>query len=181
MVGDAQCIFLGVGFLKLGIGGNQLSNIGLVGRSRVDVELGGIGSVVALESYFLISAAYVKGFLILHGVFLTVYSNHSVTAGIDDTQFAAFEEVSDFRTQFTEHFQLQCLVHRHGATVNQSVVEGVGYVDFIRSHHFVHHESAAQKFRVIMLHVLRMAGGLHFVIHLGIGCHGNCSHHKCKY
>ena len=94
VVGDAQCIFLGVGFLKLGIGGNQLSNIGLVGRSRVDVELGGIGSVVALESYFLISAAYVKGFLILHGVFLTVYSNHSVTAGIDDTQFAAFEEVT---------------------------------------------------------------------------------------
>ena len=62
MVGDAQCIFLGVGFLKLGIGGNQLSNIGFVGRGRVDVELGGIGSVVALEGYFLISAAYVKGF-----------------------------------------------------------------------------------------------------------------------
>ena len=37
MVGDAQCIFLGVGFLKLVIGSNQLSNIGLVGLSLIHI------------------------------------------------------------------------------------------------------------------------------------------------
>ena len=37
-----------IGLLKFGIGCNQLSNVRFVSRSRVDIEFGRVGSIVAL-------------------------------------------------------------------------------------------------------------------------------------
>ena len=178
MVGNAQSIFFRIGLLKFGIGCNQLSNVRFVSRSRVDIEFGRVGSIVALESYFFIATTYIKSFFILHGVFFTVYGNYSIATGVDNTQLATFEEVSDFRTQLTESLQFQYFVYRHCTSVNQTVIEGVSNIDFVRSHYFAHHKRATETLCVIMLYVQWMAGCLHSVIYLGGSRNCGCTQHQ---
>ena len=140
----------------------------LICGSRVDVEFGGFGGIVALESNFFIAATYVESLFVLHFVCFAIYSYHTVSTDIDYAQFAAFQKVGDFRSEFMELLQFQNLVYRHHSTVNQTVIQGIREVDFIRSHDFVHHESTAQAFGVVVFDILRMAGGLYFVVHLGV-------------
>ena len=98
------------------------------------------GSIVALKSNLFVAATHIKCLFVLHRIFFTIYGHYSVTTYVDYAQFAAFEEVSDFRAQFAECFQLQDLVYRHGTSVDEAVIKCISDIDFIRRHNFLHHE-----------------------------------------
>ena len=71
--------------MKLGVGSDQLSNVWLVSRCRIDIEFSRFGSVITFKSNFFIPATYIEGFLVFHRIFFTVYSNYAITAYIDDS------------------------------------------------------------------------------------------------
>ena len=157
---------------------NQLSNIFLVSRSRVDVELSRISRVVALESYFFLATAYIKTFFKLHRIFLAINGNNPVATYVDNTQFTSVEEM--FSLQFIKSFQLQHLVYWHGTTKNQTIVQCISYIDFVWSHHFFHQERFTQTFSIVMFYILRVASSLNFVVHLGVSRECGKSHHHCN-
>ena len=120
------------------VGCDELSHILLVCRSRVDVELRRICRINAPEGHFLLSAAHIESFLECHWIFLAVNGDDSVASYIDHSKLASVEEM--LCLQLVECLEDESLVHRHDSSVDETVIESVGEVDFIRRHHLFHKE-----------------------------------------
>ena len=159
------------------VDGHQLCRIGFVRSSRVDVEFCRFRSILALESHFLVPAAHIKSVAETQRVLLAVHGHDTVAADIDHAQLTRKKEVRRFeRIDRLEH---QLLRHGYRTAENKTVVHRIGNVDLVGNHHLFHQETAAQPFRVVRFHILRIAGRLDFVIHLGRS--RQCSHTRDQY
>ena len=162
------------------VDGNPLRLVLLVCRGGVQVELGRIGSILALEGHLLVSAAHVESLLEFQFIFLPVNRHDAVSTDVDDAQFTVVEEVGSL--QRVDGVQRKFFGGRYGTAEDEAVVHGVSHVNLVGDHNFFHREGAAQTLRVVVLHVLRVAGSLDGVVHLGRGAQCSHAHHdgKCQ-
>ena len=160
------------------VDGDELHGVFLVRVGRVDVELGRVLIVLALEHHVLVAAAHIEGVLEVELVLLAVYLHDAVAAGVDYAEFAVLKEI--FRLQRVDGLESQRLGGRHGAAEDQTVVHGVGEKDLIGFHDLGHGEAFAQLGRVVGLHVRGMTGALNGVVG-GLGRHAQGAHESRPY
>ena len=136
----------------------------LVGGSRIKVELGRIGGVVALERYLLVLTSYVKSLLgskrILHAI---DDDNAGALAAVDHAKFAVVEEVvllQEYIANLLGNLQLQFLRHGHCTTEDEAVVHRISEVDFVSNHYLLHNKTLTESLGVVVLNVVRMASNL---------------------
>ncbi len=164
--------------------GDPLCLVVLMGRSRVQVELGGFLCILRAEEHLLVhvlvladvAATDVEGLLGRQGILLAVDDDPAVAlAAVHHAEFTVIEEILvfdagvDIEAQFGEVLQFQVFRHRHGTAEDEAVVVRVGEMNLVGLHHFLHDEAVAQRRRVIVFHVLRVAGRLKLHVLLGIG------------
>ena len=149
--------------------------------SRVEVEFGRIGRIVALERYFLVLTSNIECLLGTKRVLHAIDDDDTGTlATVDHAKLAVVEEVVLLQEDIANllcHLQLEFLRYGHGATEDEAVVHRVGEVDLVSHHDLLHYEALAQRLRVVVLHVVRMAGNLLGHVDLCIGAHGK--HCQC--
>ena len=75
-----------------------------------------------------------------------------------------------FSLELVESLKHESLGHRHHSAIDETVVKGVGEVDFIRSHNLLHHESAAKTLSVIVFHIQGVTSCLDSVVQLRRSC-----------
>ncbi len=127
-----------------------------MGRGRVEVELGGVGSVFRCESNHLVATANIEGVFEVELVRLAVDSHDAVAAGVDYTELAALEEV--FCLEGVDSLEGYGLAYRDYAAIYDTVVHRVSEVDFILLHHRGHQETLTELFCIILLEVLGVNG-----------------------
>ncbi|MNP35095.1 hypothetical protein D3C76_1284140 [compost metagenome] len=66
-----------------------------MGRSRIQIEFSGLGSVCTFEDYIFRALTYIKTFFEIHFIFCAIYNHGAFTTDIDDAQFTAFQEISN--------------------------------------------------------------------------------------
>ena len=172
---------------------NPLCFIVLVGSGRVQIELGRLGSILGTELHVFVhilargnmSATDVEGLLGREGIFLAVNHHHTVAlTAVNNAEFAVIEEILlldvgvYIESQLKKVLELQSLGYGHGTAIDEAVVVTVGEVNLIGLHHLFHHETVAQGLRVIVLHVLRVAGCLE--LHILLGLNAQRAHQKGK-
>ena len=162
--------------------GNPLGLIVLVGRSRVEVELGRLGGILRAEQHLLVdifvlgdmAATNVQRLLGREGIFLAIDNDDAVAlTTVDDTYLAIVEEILvldswvNVEAQLAEVLQFQRFSDWHSATKDKAVVVGIGEVDLVGHHHLLHDEALTKGLGVVVLHVFWMTGSLE--VHLLLG------------
>ena len=79
------------------VDGDELGLVGLVGCSGVEIEFGGIGSVLAAEGHFLVAAAYIESVLEVELVVLAVDIDNAVATYINYTESRRSRKYSALR------------------------------------------------------------------------------------
>ena len=161
----------------------------LMSRGRIDVELGWFLWVFRTENHLLVrfdaisllvlaqvATTNVERLPFTQRIFHPIHDDHTITCGVDDTDFAVVKEVR--RTKLWKSLQLQVFRHRHGTTEDEAVVHGVRKVDFVSHHDLLHYKAVTKSLGVIVLHVGRVTRFLEIHIHLGI--HTQCAHQQGK-
>ena len=154
----------------------------LVCCGAIEVEFGGFLAVFRAEYHFLIavdvvailvlakpSAPHIERFAIAQGVFLPIDYHDAVATCIDDAELAVAHEI--ISSQLGMCLEFQVFRDGHSASEDKAVVVGIGQIDFVRSHHFLHHEAAAQRLCVVVLHVFGMTSCLECHVLLAKGRH----------
>ena len=146
------------------VDGDELGLVGLVGCGGVEIEFGGVGSVLAAEGHFLVTAAYIESVLEVELIVLAVDIDNAVATYINYTEFTTLEEV--FGLEGVDGLELHDFGHGHHAAVDETVIHGVGEVALVLLHDFGHHEAFAELSGVVMLNVVGMTGAEHCIVGL---------------
>ena len=168
---------------------HPLGLVVLVGSGGVKIEFGWFLRVFGTEDDFLVgvdvlallvfaepTTTHVECFAITKRILLSVNDYDTITTSVDDSKLAVAHEV--LGTKFREGFQLQIFGDWHGTAENEAVVHRIREVDFIGSHHLLHHEAVANGLCVVVLHIFRMASLLK--VHMHLSRHAQCAHQEGK-
>ena len=149
----------------------------LMSSGRVNVELGRVLRVFRAEDDLLvrlnalavlilaqIAASDVKRLLGSQRILLTIHNHHTVSGSVDDANFSVVEEIRG--TKLRKSLQFQVLSDRHGTTEDESVIVRISQVNLVCHHHLLHDKTFTESFRVIVLHVSRVASCLEIHLHL---------------
>ncbi len=144
------------------VDGNELCFLSCVSSCGVEIEFGGICSILTAECDLLVTTAYVKCILEVGFVILTVDIDDAVTTYINNTKLTTLEEI--LRLERFDGLKLYNLGHGDHAAIDETVIEGVSEIDLILLHDFRHHEVRAELVGVIVLYVVRMTGAKYGIV-----------------
>ena len=109
------------------------------------------------------------------GILLAIDDNDAVAlTAVDDTEFAVVEEILILdawvyvETEVTEVLEFQGFVDRHGTAKDEAVVVRIRQINLVSHHNLLHHETLAERLGVVVLDILRMAGGLELYVLLAV-------------
>ena len=146
------------------VDGDELGLVLLVGGCRVDVEVGGLSRILALEDDVLLATAYIEGVLEVEFIVLAVNGHDAVTSDVDNTELPAEQEIRSLER--IDGLELQGLGCGNSTTEDETVIHRVCEVDLVIDHDLVHHECLAKPLGVITLDILGIAGSLDLVVDL---------------
>ncbi|MNE20827.1 hypothetical protein D3C80_1139680 [compost metagenome] len=146
---SAECA--GFGFFQCSLG----SRVGLVCRSRVQIEFGRLGTVCAFEYNILSALSDIETFFEINFIFSAVYNDRALASDIDNTQLAALQEVS-----YPKLLQIRCqyniFVNRISSAHDHAVFMGQDKLQLIRSKNNRDVELLAQALCVKLLYFIWM-------------------------
>ena len=128
-----------------------------VSRCGAEIEMGWLGSIVALEGDMAVSTADIEGLFIIKMIFLFPDFHCPGATYINDSKFPALSEIispKDLRGG-----EEKLLLNGNGSTGDDAVEHRIDHVDLVRSHDLLHKIFLTDPGRVVMFGV-EIARGL---------------------
>ena len=149
---------------------NLLDSGLLVGGGGAEVEVGGLGGIIAAEGDVPVAATYIQGFLIIEMEDFFSDLHAAGAADIDDPELAALGKIvspEDLRSA-----QQQIFLHRNRSAGDYAVEHRIYHIDFVRHHKVLHQILLADTPGVVMLgiYIARCLPDFAIDFHIYFGC-----------